>query len=215
MRVRAIHTILWLVLGTLTEVRAQGPVISDRFYLFHDEETGESLLWGNLDPIEIGANAPSGWELTRGRQRLEKFSRLRWNVHMVYPYARKVSAVLQEVDAHIQTLPTEKARKAYIKSRESALFGEYEDDLRHMTRSQGKALVKLVCRQTGKSSFDLIKENKSAAAAIFWQSVGMVFGINLKSIYDLEEDMMIEEIARELDNGGYNIYWKQYNYTLN
>ncbi|MEM7655121.1 MAG: DUF4294 domain-containing protein [Bacteroidota bacterium] len=189
--------------------------LEKRFRVYSYE--GETYMVGALEDVDITAKKPTKRQLRRGKKRLAKFTRLRWNVHKVYPYAVKVAEVMQEVEAHVASLPTEDARKTYLKSKEATLFGSYEDDLKRMTRSQGKMLVKLVYRETGNSTFELIKETKSGASAVFWQSIGLIFGINLKDAFDAdkdEEDAMINQIVRELEYGGYNIAYRQYNYQL-
>lgn len=179
------------------------------------EYQGKTYMEGEIEGVDITARKPTKRQIRRGRRRLARFTRLRWNVHKVYPYALKVSEVLLEIEREVEGMD-EDTRKTYLKSKEASLFGEYEDDLRKMTRSQGKVLVKLVFRETGQSTFALIKETKSGAAAIFWQSIGLIFGINLKSIYDNEEEdnQMIEQIVSDLERGGYNIAFKKYNYRL-
>ncbi|MEL6841648.1 MAG: DUF4294 domain-containing protein [Bacteroidota bacterium] len=204
-----------LLLGS--SLMAQQPTEDDkerskRFRKY--EYNGETYLYGQLDDIDITAKAPNAWQRRRGNKRLQRYTRLQWNVHKVYPYALKVSDVLKEVDAHMATLSTQSEKDAYLKERESGLFGEYEDDVRKMSRSQGKVLVKLIHRQTGISAYDLIKLNKSSAAAVFWQGISRIFGINLKADYDQEAEEMIEDIVKGLETGGYNIYYKRYNYRL-
>lgn len=183
-----------------------------RFIIY--EMNGETYMDGTLQAVDITAKRPSRYQIRKGRKRLAKFTRLRWNVHKVYPYAVKVGQILQQVNIELQEIEDPKERKKYLKSKEVSLFGEYEDDLRRMSRSQGKVLVKLVHRQTGNSTFHLIKEVKSGVSAVFWQSIGLLFGINLKSEYDPEEEAMIEEIVKELETGGYNICYKRYAFLL-
>lgn len=185
---------------------------SKRFRVY--EYKGETYLYGQLDDIDITAKSPNRWQRKRGDRRLARYTRLQWNVHKVYPYALKVADVLREVDAEMAKMATESERESYLKERESGLFGEYEDDVRKMSRTQGKVLVKLIHRQTGLSAYDLIKDNKSSAAAVFWQGISRIFGINLKSDYDQEAEDMIEDIVKGLETGGYNIYYKRYNYRL-
>ncbi len=190
----------------------EGKVRSKRFRVY--EYKGETYLYGQLDDIDITAKSPNMWQRRRGNRRLERYTRLQWNVHKVYPYALKVADVLREVDAAMAQMETEAEREAYLKERESGLFGEYEDDVRKMSRTQGKVLVKLIHRQTGLSAYDLIRNNKSSAAAVFWQGISRIFGINLKADYDQEAEEMIEDIVKGLETGGYNIYYKRYNYRL-
>lgn len=188
-------------------------IISQRFKVYTID--GEMYMDGALNTVNIYASFPSKRQLKRGRKRLQRYTRLRWNIHKVYPYAVKVSNILYEIEQKLNSLPTEEAKKDYLKNTEKNLFGKYEKDLKKMSRSQGKVLVKLVYRQTGNSTFHLIKDYKSGASAFFWQSIGLLFGINLKTIYDPEEDQLIELIVKDLDYGGYNIYYKRYNYSIN
>ena len=90
-----------------------------------------------------------------------------------------------------------KPLEAYIKKAE-----EYENEIRTMTTSQGRILIKLIDRETGESSFDIIKEFKGGFSAFFWQNVARLFGHNLKSEYDaVNEDRMIEYIVWQIDAG--------------
>ncbi|GAB4426484.1 MAG: hypothetical protein OHK0039_44470 [Bacteroidia bacterium] len=212
-----IASLLTGLLLIFAPARAQEGLNTPRFRVYNIDGEGEPFMSGELEGIDITAPRPTASQLRQGRKRLARFTRLRWNVHKVYPYAVKVATVLDEVEQEIQALPDDGSRKDYVKDTEQSLFGEYEDDVRQMTRSQGKVLVKLVYRETGQSGFDLIKDNKNGASAVFWQSIGLIFGINLKTTFDAEiedEDEMIEYIVRELENGGYNIAYRQYNFHL-
>ncbi|MEO0900052.1 MAG: DUF4294 domain-containing protein [Bacteroidota bacterium] len=185
---------------------------SKTFYTY--QKDGKTYLAGRLDTIRISDGAPTARERKRGRRRLRKFTRLRYNVHKAYPYALKVSEILKEVEAEMATIEDDKKLKEYMKEKEKDLFGRYEKDIKKMSRSQGKILVKLIYRETGGSMFSLIKDNKSRVSAVFWQSVGLIFGINLKASYDPEEEDMIEFFVTDLEKGGYNIAFKRYNFTL-
>ena len=175
---------------------------------------GIPYMDGNIETVVITARKPSARELRRGRKRIKKLTRLRWNVHKVYPYALKVADILNGVEDTLQLYDSKAERKAYLKTREKSLFGEYEDDLRKMSRSQGKVLVKLISRETGNSSYDLIKNYKNGASAFFWQSIGLIFGISLKIEYEPGEEEMIEWFVQDLERGGYNIAYKKYDYAL-
>ncbi len=141
------------------------------------------------------------WKFKNKRQRTH-YSRLVINVKKTLPYARLASQRLREIDAHMQTLPTEKERKVYLKKAEKEMFAEFEKPLRHFTFSQGRLLIRLIDRETGDTSYNLIKEYKGGFSAFFWQSVARIFGSNLKADYDAQGDeKMIEHIIILIDNG--------------
>jgi len=109
---------------------------------------------------------------------------------------------LYEVNIHMQTLETEKERKDYIKVVEEELLGNYTDDLKKLTITQGKILIKLVYRETGNTSYNLVAELRGRFSAFFWQALARLFGNNLKMGYDpYGEDRQIEEIVVLIENG--------------
>ncbi|NPA35931.1 MAG: DUF4294 domain-containing protein [Chlorobi bacterium] len=138
----------------------------------------------------------------KSKREYRRYSRLVRNIKKTLPYARLAAKKLHEIDAHMQTLKTDKERKEYLKEAEKQLFAEFEQPLRHLTVSQGFLLIRLIDRETGDTTYNLIKEYKSGFAAFFWQSVARLFGSNLKADYDPEGDeKMIEHIIILIDNG--------------
>ena len=89
-----------------------------------------------------------------------------------------------------------------MKKAQDELEAQFGDDLKALTFSQGKILLKLVDRQTGNSSFELVQEFRGKFVAFFWQSFAKLFGYNLKIQYDpLGEDKDIELIVLMIENG--------------
>jgi len=141
------------------------------------------------------------WKFKNKRE-YRRYSRLVYNIKKTLPYARMAAKELHKIDDHLKSLKTEKERKAYLKEAEKELFAKFEQPLRHLTVSQGFLLIRLIDRETGDTTYNLIKEYKSGFAAFFWQSVARLFGSNLKADYDPDGDeKMIEHIIILLDNG--------------
>jgi hypothetical protein len=131
-----------------------------------------------------------------------QYSALELKVKKVYPIAKTAALKLKEYNSVYLSFTKESERKAYIKKIEKDLFAEYEPEIRSMTVSQGRILIKLIDRETGHSSYEIIKEFKGGFSAFFWQSVARIFGHNLKSEYDpINEDRMIEYIVQQIDQG--------------
>jgi len=106
------------------------------------------------------------------------------------------------MNAHFVSLKSDKQRKDYVKQVEKELMAEFEDDLRNLTITQGHLLIKLIDRETGNTSYDLLKEFRGSLSAIFWQAIARLFGYNLKSTFDKEvEDKLIDQILVLIDNG--------------
>lgn len=129
-------------------------------------------------------------------------TKLMYNVRKVYPYAKLARTTLEDLNAQYLLLETEKERKAYTDQLEKDLFAKYEKTLRGMTITQGKILIKLIDRETGNSSYALIKDFRGGLSARFWQTIAHFFGANLKNTYDKDgADKEIEEIIQMIDAG--------------
>lgn len=141
----------------------------------------------------------------KGREWRE-FSRLVYNFRMTYPYALIAKEKLVLADSVLASRKfTNKARDKFIKDFEKQLFAEFEKPLRKMTISQGKLLLKLIDREIGQNSFQLIKEYKGGFNAFFWQGIAKLFGSDLKKPYDMYgEDKVTEELVQMYNNGTFD-----------
>jgi hypothetical protein len=133
---------------------------------------------------------------------LRQYTSLEMKVKKVYPIAKLAALKVDQYNNVYLSFTKERERKDYVKKIEKDLFAEYEQEIRTMTISQGRILIKLIDRETGKSSFEIIKEFKGGFTAFFWQGIARIFGHNLKSEYDAaNEDRMIEYIVWQIDMG--------------
>ena len=136
------------------------------------------------------------------KKELRQYTILEFRVKKVYPIAKVAAVKLQEYNRVYLSFNKEKERKEYIKRIEKELFSEFETEIRTMSIQQGRILIKLIDRETGRSSYEIIKEFKGGFSAFFWQGVARLFGHNLKSEYDAAvEDRQIEYIVWQIDNG--------------
>lgn len=138
----------------------------------------------------------------RSKRDAQRYSRLVRNIKTVLPYARIAGRKIAEIEDNLALMSDEKQKKEYLKKAEKELFQEFEKPLRRLTVSQGRLLIKLIDRETGSTSYAIIRQLKGRFSAFLWQSVARIFGSNLKSEFDGEgEDRMIEYIINQIDNG--------------
>ncbi len=131
-----------------------------------------------------------------------KYQRMVYNLKKVYPYALIVRSRLGQVNEELEKIPDDRGRKKHLRQIEKDVFGEYEDDIRDMTITQGRLLIKLIDRETLNTSYDLIKQYRGSFSAAFWQSIARIFGTDLKAEYDpYGEDAVIEIILKEIEAG--------------
>lgn len=117
------------------------------------------------------------------------------DVKKTWPYARIVSNTLNKANEDLKKLPSESDRKKYLKNLEIEVKERYEPDLRKMTFSQGKMLIRLIDRETNMTSYDLIKMYRGSLSAFFWQGLAKIFGADLKQEYDGgDKDKIVERV---------------------
>jgi hypothetical protein len=135
----------------------------------------------------------------------KQFQILRNRVYVTYPYAKMASERLTSLNKGIASLKTNKEKKKYFKLVEDYLSNEFEAKLKKLSRKQGQILVKLIHRQTGTTTYDLVKNLKSGWKAFWSNTTARMFDINMKtqySPYESNEDYLIETIlVRAFDSG--------------
>ncbi|MFA9189606.1 DUF4294 domain-containing protein [Flavobacterium sp. FBOR7N2.3] len=130
---------------------------------------------------------------------------LQSRVYRTYPYAKLAADRLTNLNKGMARLSSEREKKKYFKIVEDYLTNEFEARLKKLSRSQGRILVKLIHRQTGKTTFELVKTLKSGWKAFWSNTAASVFDINLKSQYqpfESNEDYLIENILKEAFESG-------------
>lgn len=150
----------------------------------------------------------------KGRE-WRQYYRLVHNFSKAYPYALVAKKLVVEADSVIaaDNLKGIK-REKYINKVQKELFSVFESQMRSLTVSQGALIMKLVDREVGKSSYNIIKGYKSGITAGFWQGIAKMFGSDLKKPYDPEgEDEATEELVQIWEAGDFpafywSIFWK-------
>ena len=135
----------------------------------------------------------------------KQFLLLQNRVYKVYPFAKTASDRLSLLNKNMGGLQSTKEKKRYFKIVEDFINNEFKDKLKKLSHMQGQILVKLIYRQTGISTYNLIKDYKSGWKAFWSNNAARLFDINLKEIYEPlnnNEDYLIETILyRAFSNG--------------
>ena len=133
-----------------------------------------------------------------------KFTRLLYNVRKVYPYARLSAVKLKEYDDMLSQISNVNEQKRLMKEAEKQLRKQFQKDIEDLTFSQGVILLKLVDRETGKTTYKIVDELRGSLRAFFYQGIARLFGMNLKNKYDPNHDSTdkdIEKIVRMIERG--------------
>jgi len=132
---------------------------------------------------------------------LRRYRRLVDAVKKVYPLAQIAKQKMHDMESELLTLSKKEQRK-YIRQCYKQILDEYTPVAKRMTRTQGRVLVKLIDRETDYTAYEVIREFRGGFVASFWQGIGRIFGHNLKSEYDKEnEDRVLEQIVLYYEAG--------------
>jgi len=124
------------------------------------------------------------------------------DVKKCLPYAKMIVQDMKYADEQLALLPDDRARRRWWRKFEWQLFKKYEKDFRGMYASQGMMLMKLMDRETDRTSYELIKQYKGKAAANFWQFVAKLFKNDLKEEYDAnDKDRITERVINLVEAG--------------
>jgi hypothetical protein len=199
-RMVVIHLLFTLVMSVSVQKQDTDPADSAQS-VYHVLKTatfdGQTYPLVELKEITVYGKMPRGVRFDYRRH-----ARLVYNVRRVYPYALIVRDEFGRINRLLETLPTERAQRDFLQDYEKELLSRYEGDMRKLTFSQGKILIKLIDRETQNTSFEIIRQYRGKFSATFWQGIARIFGTNLKTTYDAEgEDYLIEQIIREIEAG--------------
>ena len=123
------------------------------------------------------------------------------NAKIVLPYAKMAKNKLYDLNNRMLSM-SERERKAFMKTAEKEIEQEYAEQLKKLTISQGHLLIKLVDRETGSTSYSLVKELRGSFRAFFYQTFAKLFGYDLKAEYDPvnnKKDNLIERVVRAIE----------------
>jgi hypothetical protein len=160
-------------------------------------ERGDTIIHRNIPEITVIPQP----EFKNARHE-RRYNRYVEKVKKVYPYAKLAGEMLQEYEPKYLALDDDRERRRMMKDLEQQLLDEYKDDLKRMTISEGRILLKLIDRETSKTSYTLIKDFRGGVPAVFWQGIARLFGGNLKAEYDPDgEDKVLEQIVTMIEIG--------------
>ena len=180
-------------------------------------QTKDSLVYEGerLAPIDTEFSSEFGIALEevmifqplrfKTREEIKKYLILRRRTLKVYPYAKLAADRLDTLSVRLERISNKRKKKKYMKRVEKFVYDEFEAELKKLSRSQGRILIKLVHRQTGSTTHDLVKELRNGWRAFIYQTTASLFKLTLKDTYQPEsryEDFLIEDILQRANSDG-------------
>ena len=176
-------------------------------YAYSDEYVVDSVrLQVNSNDTFYLARMQDIWVYPQMVFTSKKQERFYWktvrDVKKTLPFAKELAIEMRVADQQLALLPDDKARRKWWKQHEKYLFKKYENDFRRMTASQGQMLMKLMDRESDKTSYEIIKHYRGKASANFWQFVAKLFKNDLKEEYDAsDKDRIVERVINLVEAG--------------
>lgn len=155
---------------------------------------GERLPWMLIPEVTVTRK-----RVFKSPEDKARYLRLRYNVSKVLPYAKYAQDKYQQLYRDLAVTGNRREQKRLVKACEKEIKDMFNREVKNLTISQGEILIKLIDRQTGNSSYEVVRELRGGVTAFFYQSIARVFGHNLKNTYSAEEDFEIENIIRSLE----------------
>jgi hypothetical protein len=125
---------------------------------------------------------------------------LRKRVREVWPYVKVAVEEYNSIEDTTKYFDSKRQKRKYVKKRQELLADKFEEKLKNLSLSRGQILIKLIHRETGKTTYDIIKELRGGVNAFIWNSAGGAFDLDLKtefSPYKTREDMYIQVILEK------------------
>lgn len=152
---------------------------------------GELIPWASLDEVPIIDS-----RIYKTPEQRVAYNRLRYNVLKVLPYAMYARTRYAQFQKDLSEAKSKKEQRLLAKAFDKEVKDMFNREIKELTITQGGILIKLIDRETGYSSYDILKDRKGGITAFVYQSVARVFGNNLKTKFDPQEDRDIESIIQ-------------------
>ena len=213
-----------LFLISLNFVKAQLPYVNpfkaDDFFVIE----GDTILRSEIELKEVIVFQPLKFY---SYEEAKSYILLRQRTLRVYPYAKLAADRLKVLTERLDQINSKRKKRKYLRMIEDFIYNEFELELKKLSRSQGKILIKLIHRQTGNTTHELVKKLRNGWRALIYQTTASLFKLSLKDTYnprDIYEDYLIEDIlqrafsderlerqdtALDYDLDALYIYWKE------
>ena len=157
---------------------------------------GDEAFKSSIELKEVYVFAPLKFKDSKA---IYRYLLLKRRTLKVYPYAKLAADKLIELNDSIVDIKKKRHQKRYLREMQHYIEDEFSEELKKLTRSEGQILIKLVHRQTGSSTYDLVKELRSGWRAFWYATTAKMFNLNMKAEFHpdhIHEDYLIEDILQ-------------------
>ena len=180
-------------------------LLSNLILYAQNEKQNFSVL--EIDTVPLNLILPDHDVETSDHEFLKKWNKTKFYVRSVYDYSIIASSMLKSFNDTLVLLSNNRVKKRYLKRANKMLKNEFGDEIKKMSINRGTHLMKLIYRNTGLTTYDIIKLYRGSGKAFWFQTLCLVNGQNLKKEYDPEgEDYLIEKAVSLIESGRMNYF---------
>ena len=198
----------------------EDPLTAEDYFVIE----GDTIIRSEIELKEVIVFQPLKFS---SYQEAKRYILLRQRTFRVYQYAKLAADRLNILTERLNQIKSKRKKRKYLRLIEDFIYNEFELELKKLSRSQGKILIKLIHRQTGNTTHELVKELRNGWRALIYQTTASLFKLSLKDTYnpiEIYEDYLIEDIlqrafseerlepqdtALDYDLDALYIYWKE------
>jgi Domain of unknown function (DUF4294) len=156
---------------------------------------GDTVYLMSLPPVRISAKRKFV-DLKEQRQ----FSLYTRAAKNVYPYALDAIELYNQIQEDTKDMK-KRARKRHIKQENKEIKSDLEDKLKNLSKTEGKVLIKMIEMNLNKPFYDVIKELRGGSKAVYWQTLGKLYGYDLKEGYAPGKDYLLDAVLQDYTFG--------------
>ncbi len=154
---------------------------------------GDTIILADIEDISI-----TSLRKFSNDEEYRKYLKMRRYANKVYPYAKEAIRIFEELEFAKQTMKRRKFKKE-AKRLEKELEKEFEEPLSKLTKLQGKILLKMIEKETGKSFHSLIKQMRGRITAFAWHNMGKLYSYDLKEGYQYGKYKILDAVLQDFD----------------
>ena len=175
--------------------------------ILYAQNEKQNFSMSPVDTVPLNLILPDHQVYTSDNEFLKKWNKTKFYIRSVYDYAKIASSMLERFNDTLALLSNNRIKKRYLKRANKMLKNEFGDEIRKMSINRGTHLMKLIYRNTGLTTYDIIKLYRGSGKAFWFQTLCLVNGQNLKKEYDPEgEDYLIEKAVSLIESGRMNYF---------
>jgi hypothetical protein len=150
----------------------------------------DTLILADLESVTI---RPTRSMTDDERRTYELYKR---SARIAYPYAKDAIKILTKLEERTKKMSS-RDRKKYMDMTYKQLEFNFKKQIKLLTKSQGMIMIKMIERETNKSFYSIIKENRNGFSAFYWHQLGKFYDYDLKESYVIGNNPVLDLVLKD------------------